>query len=259
MNIQNDINSPLLTIITVVFNDIENIQETINSVLSQTYPSIEYIIIDGGSYDGTKEIILNNEKILSYWVSEPDEGIYDAINKGIEVANGDIIGLLHSGDIFYDINSLQLIVDEFVNSNKDSIFGDVDIVKSRDINATIRHYSGKHFSKWRLRIGLAPPHPTFYCRRTVYEKVGKYVTTYRVSADYEMMVRVYYKYNISYSYINQTLVKMRQGGESNNGMIGQFQQNMEIIHAAKSNNFYTNVLLVAVKLPFRLIQYFSRK
>lgn len=252
-------NIPLISIITIVYNDNQNIQETIDSVMSQTYANMEYIIIDGGSVDGTKEILIKNSKFLSYFVSEPDKGIYDAINKGIAAATGKYIGLLHSGDLFFDRNTVQIIANDFNKNNTDSIFADVDIVNAANTNKTIRHYSGKNFNQWKLRIGLAPPHPTFYCKREVYKRLGKYLTKYRVSADYEMMVRAFYKYKISYSYINSTLVKMRDGGESNNGIFGQLQQNMEIIDAARRNNFYTNIALIAFKIPFRLIQYFLHK
>ena len=250
---------PLITIITIVYNDIRNIQETIDSVLSQTYLNIEYIIIDGGSDDGTKEVINNNSKLLSHWISEPDEGIYDAINKGINCAKGDYVGFLHSGDLFFGNDSVQIIANEFSKNNTDSIFADVDIVDINNTNKIIRHYSGMNFSFWKLRIGLAPPHPTFYCKSEVYKSIGDYLIKYRVSADYEMMVRAFYKNKISYSYINSTLVKMRTGGESNNGIIGQLQQNIEIIDAAKQNDFYTNIFLVACKVPFRIIQYFFHK
>ncbi len=251
-------NYPRISIITVVYNDVTNILETIKSVRNQTYKNIEYIIIDGDSDDGTKELIQSNLEFIDFLKSEPDNGIYDAINKGIRVATGDYVGFLHCGDLFSDKYVITKVADEILRERTDAVFADVDIVDAKDTNIVIRHYSGKNFSKWKLRIGAAPPHPSLYCRREIYTRIGLYKTNYRVSSDYEMIVRMFIVNKISYSYMNFSMVKMRVGGESNNGIIGQFQQNLEIIDAAKSNKLYTNIFLVFMKLPLRLLQYIFR-
>ena len=251
-------NYPRISIITVVYNDVTNILETIKSVRHQTYKNIEYIIIDGDSNDGTKELIQNNIELIDFFKSEADNGIYDAINKGIRAASGDYVGFLHCGDLFIDKYVIAKVANEIQRGGTDAVFADVDIVDAKDTNTIIRHYSGKNLSKWKLRIGAAPPHPSLYCKREIYKRIGLYKTNYRVSSDYEMIVRMFVVNKISYSYMNFSMIKMRVGGESNSGIIGQLQQNFEIIDAAKSNKFYTNIFLVFLKLPLRLLQYFFR-
>ena len=155
----------LVSIITIVFNDVNNIQETIDSVWSQSYQNIEYIVIDGGSSDGTREVVERNTDKIDFWISEIDHGIYDAINKGIKAANGDYIGLLHSGDLFNSSNVVDAIVEEFVHKNVDSVIANLDIVEPTNTDKVIRHYSGKNFKLWKLRMGIMPPHPTFYCKK----------------------------------------------------------------------------------------------
>ena len=251
-------NIPRISVITVVYNDVTNIIETIKSVRNQTYKNIEYIIIDGDSNDGTKELIQNNHELIDIFKSEPDSGIYEAINKGIRLSTGDYVGFLHCGDLFSNKYVITKVAKAIQKERTDAFFADVDIVDSNDTKKVIRHYSGKNFSKWKLRIGAAPPHPSLYCRREIYQRIGLYKTNYRVSSDYEMIVRMFVVNKISYSYLNFSMVKMRVGGESNNGFIGQLQQNLEIIDAAKSNKLYTNIFFVLMKLPLRLMQYFFR-
>ena len=251
-------NIPRISVITVVYNDVTNIIETIKSVRNQTYKNIEYIIVDGDSNDGTKELIQNNHELIDIFKSEPDSGIYEAINKGIRLSTGDYVGFLHCGDLFSNKYVITKVAKAIQKERTDAFFADVDIVDSNDTKKVIRHYSGKNFSKWKLRIGAAPPHPSLYCRREIYQRIGLYKTNYRVSSDYEMIVRMFVVNKISYSYLNFSMVKMRVGGESNNGFIGQLQQNLEIIDAAKSNKLYTNIFFVLMKLPLRLMQYFFR-
>ncbi len=247
-----------ISIVTIVFNDAENILETLNSVRNQDYENIEYIVIDGDSIDGTKEIIEKNLQHIDKFFSEKDEGIYDALNKGIHHASGEYIGFLHSGDFFHGNDVISSLALNIEREGCDAIFSNLDIIHPKDTKKIIRHYTGNNFSLLKLRMGIMPPHPTFYCKKDIYEKVGKYTTKYRVSSDYEMMVRMFYVERIKYFYLDKTTVKMRSGGESNNGIKGQIQQNMEIYDAAKRNNFYTNYLLIACKIPLKLAQYITR-
>ncbi len=250
--------SGLITIITIVFNDHLNIQQTIDSVKNQTYKEIQYIVIDGGSTDGTKEIIYRNKDYIDKIISEEDNGIYDALNKGISYAKGEIVGFLHSGDFYVSEDVVQLIANEFDNTGSDSVFSDLDIVDELDTTKIIRHFSGKNFNLLKLRMGLMPPHPTFYCKLKLYNIAGEYSTDYEVSSDYEMMVRLFYTKRISYSYINTTTIKMRDGGTSNSGFFNQIKQNIEKYEAARNNNFYTNYFLIACKIPFKIGEYIFR-
>lgn len=246
---------PLVSIITVSFNSEKTIEATIRSVASQEYGNIEYIIIDGGSTDGTLEIIKNNIEYISYWISEEDRGIYDAMNKGISVARGDYIGILNSDDIFSAPGVVSRIVDTFQENDADAIHGNIDIVDRNDIHRVRRRYRSHFFSNKLLRFGILPAHPTFYCKRSMYELAGNYKTDYRVSADAEMMIRILARYKAKIVYINETLVKMREGGISNSGIIGKIHQNFEIVRACRENGLYTNILLLMAKIPIKLMQY----
>lgn len=245
--------SPKVSIITVVYNNDLFLESCIKSVIAQDYNNIEYIIIDGGSTDNTSEIIKKYLKNISHSISETDNGIYDAFNKGIKLATGKYIGFLNSDDYFSSEESVSRIISSFYNDSIDVVYSNIKII-DRETNKLLRVQSSKNFNIFKLRIGIAPPHPTFYCKRAVYEQVGFYSTNYIVSADYEMMVRILFKHKVKYNHLDYTTVMMRSGGISNNNICGQINQNFEIIRAARSNNFYTNFIFLILKLPYRLIE-----
>jgi glycosyltransferase len=208
-----------VSIITVVYNGKETIEECIKSVLNQGYRNVvEYIIIDGGSTDGTIEIIRKYEGKIAYWVSEPDNGIYDAVNKGIKSATGDVVGILHSDDIYADTHVIEEVIRRLGEKETDSCYGDLVYVDRNDTNKIIRHWKAGDFYKESFRKGWMPPHPTFFAKRSVYEKYGLLNTGFPLAADYELMVRLLYKYGISTAYVPRVLVKMRTGGTSRPGM-----------------------------------------
>lgn len=245
---------PLITVITVTFNSASTIKDAIQSVISQTYDNVEYIVIDGGSTDGTQEIIKKYEYAIDYWVSEKDRGIYDAMNKGISLCSGEYVGMLNSDDMFAGENAVQDIADRFGAAKVDAVFSCLNIVDPNNLEKILRKYRVAKLSSALLRIGVMPPHPTFYCKRSCYEKGGMYKTDYKIAADFEMLVRLLVRQKISWSFIDQVTVTMRSGGLSNSGFMSRVKLNWEIVRACKENGLYTNPALLALKLPIRLFE-----
>lgn len=249
---QDRADKPLVSVITVVFNGAATLEYTIQSVIGQSYDNIEYIVIDGGSTDGTADILRKYDDHIDCWVSERDAGIYDAMNKGIALAKGKYVGMLNADDYFADTSALEKIVRRLEESNVDAVFSCLDIVAPDDSNRVLRKYRISSFSSFMLRIGVMPPHPTFYCKKSCYEKAGQYRTDYRIAADFEMMVRLLLRYRLTWSFIDDTTVKMRAGGLSSRGVKSSWIVNREIVRACTENGLYTNMLMLALKLPIRL-------
>ncbi|MDD2714831.1 MAG: glycosyltransferase family 2 protein [Candidatus Wallbacteria bacterium] len=241
-----------ISIITACFNSHDYIQQCLTSVQSQNHQNIEHIIIDGGSTDGTLRIIEQNRSRDSIVVSERDDGIYHALNKGISLATGDIIGFLHSDDLYNDQNVITDVCDEFVKSDPDSLFGDLIYVSRQNHNKVLRYWKSGEFRKGSFKWGWMPPHPTFFVKKEVYNKYGDFDTRLRIAADYEIMLRFLEKIKISTSYIPKTLVKMRIGGESNRNLKNIFLKSREDFRAWRINglrcNFYTIFLKNILKL-----------
>ncbi|MDD5580241.1 MAG: glycosyltransferase family 2 protein [Methylobacter sp.] len=248
-------NRPLITVITVVFNGVSTVEETIQSVISQAYDNVEYIIIDGGSTDGTREVIKKYEYAIDYWVSESDGGIYDAMNKGLSLCSGEYVGMLNSDDLFYGKEALQDIVNRFCLTKVDAVFSCLNVVDRNNLKKILRKYRVAKFNATLLRIGVMPPHPTFYCKKSCYEKGGVYKTNYQIAADFEMLVRLLIKQKISWEFIDRVTVVMRAGGLSSSGFRARIKLNREIVRACKENDLYTNILLLALKLPIRLFEF----
>jgi glycosyltransferase involved in cell wall biosynthesis len=245
---------PLITVITVVFNGAGTLRDTIESVMKQTYSNIEYIVIDGGSNDATVDILRQYDHIIDYWISEKDGGIYDAMNKGISLASGDYIGLLNSDDMFSANDVLQSIADRFCQAKVDAVFSCLNIVDKNNLIKILRKYRVAKLNSVLLRIGLMPPHPTFYCKKSCYEKAGLYKTDYKIAADFEMITRLLMRQKISWSFIDKVTVTMRSGGLSNSGFMARVKLNWEIVRACKENGLYTNVLFLLLKVPIRLFE-----
>ena len=221
----------IVSIITIAFNSAQTIRDTLTSVLSQSYSNIEYIIIDGASNDATVRIVKEYEPMFNgrlKWVSEPDKGLYDAMNKGIKMATGDVIGILNSDDLFYDSNVLRDIALAF-DENTDALFGNLYFVKSDDVHCIVRAWKGSTYSSFKK--GWHPAHPTFYVRREVYEKYGGFDTSFDVSADFELMLRFVEK-----NRLDRYMVKMRMGGESTRNIANIIKGNRNIIRAFRKND-----------------------
>lgn len=245
---------PLLTVITVVFNGAKTLEQTIRSVIEQTYDNVEHIIIDGGSTDATLDILRKYEDSIDYWVSENDAGIYDAMNKGIALANGEYVGMLNSDDHFANPAVLGKMAEYLKKNNVDAIFGCLDVVDPAQPSRVLRKYRISSFNPFMLRIGVMPPHPTFYCKKSFYKKIGPYRTDYRIAADFEMLTRMLIKQGITWAFIDEVIVKMRSGGLSSNGIKSNWIVNREIVRACTENGLYTNIFILALKLPIRLLE-----
>jgi glycosyltransferase involved in cell wall biosynthesis len=244
-----------ISIITVCYNSEATIRDTIKSVLSQDYPGIEYIIIDGLSKDNTMNIVSEYNNKISKIISEPDQGIYDAMNKGIRLATGDVIGILNSDDLFEYPAVISDVVSCFESEpNTSLVFGDVVFVEPNNTQNIIRFYSAEKFRSWKLRFGWMPPHPATFFKRTAYEQVGVYSLDYKISADYELFVRMLMVHKLAYARIDKVLVRMRAGGISTSGIKNSLLLNSEIVRACKKNGVYTNLFFVLLKIPFKFLE-----
>ncbi|TDX12617.1 glycosyltransferase family 2 protein [Flavobacterium sp. S87F.05.LMB.W.Kidney.N] len=204
-----------ITIITVCYNRKNTIEKAIKSVLSQNYHDVEYIIVDGNSTDGTKEIISSYSDKITQFISEPDKGMYDAINKGLKLATGDVIGLMHSDDEFYDKKALTRIAARFeYEPNIDGVYGDGVYVSNDLQERLIRDRIGGVFSIKKVKEGWLPLHPTVYLKKSIIDKHGLYNLDFKIASDTEFLLRYLYKYKIKMSYIDSYIVKMRMGGMS---------------------------------------------
>ncbi|MEZ7498675.1 glycosyltransferase family 2 protein [Flavobacterium sp. Arc3] len=206
-----------ITVITVCYNRKDTMAKAIQSVLDQNYPNIEYIVIDGNSTDGTKEIIESYQDRISRYISEPDKGMYDAINKGIQMATGDAIGLMHSDDEFYDNTTISKIVERFkLDATIEGVYGDGVYVSNDTKERLIRNRIGGDFSLSRVKSGWLPLHPTVYLKKSIIDRYGMYNLDFNIASDTEFLLRYLYKYKIKMSYVNHYFVKMRMGGMSTN-------------------------------------------
>ena len=246
-----------VSIITIVFNNATTVSDAVQSVLSQDYKDIEYIVIDGKSTDGTVEIIEKYGSLIDTFISEPDGGLYDAINKGIYLATGDVIGLLHSDDVFANDHVVSDIVKTFESQNVDSVYGDLDYVERDNMNGIVRKWKSGPYDRKNFIYGWMPPHPTFYVRKSCFEKYGYYDMTFGSAADYELMLRLLFKFDVTAAYLPEVMVKMRVGGKSNASIKNRIMANSQDYRAWLKNGlkpkFYTRILKPLQKLP----QYFA--
>lgn len=249
-----------ISLITVTYNSARTIKDTIASVLSQTYHDIEYIIIDGASKDNTMEIIQTFDSSLIKVVSEPDKGIYDAINKGIKLATGEVVGILNSDDFFADSTVVERIVGEFTRDPLlSAVYSDVVFVEKTDTSNVVRYYSSKRFRLGMFKFGFQPAHPTFYAKRKLFEMYGYYRTDLKIAGDFELLLRFLLVKKIQFKYINDVWVKMRVGGASTSGISSVLKLNREIIHACKDNGVYTNVAMVYLKYSVKWWGFINKK
>ena len=248
----------MISIITATFNSAKTLKDTIQSVLRQTNKDFEYLIIDGGSTDETIDIVKSYESEFSgrlKWVSEKDQGIYDAMNKGIKMASGDVVGILNSDDYFTSDDILQTVADAFKCQEIDAIYGDIHFIRDGNPQKCIRYYSSRMFTPFWLRFGFMPAHPSFYCKREVFEKAGLYSLDYKIGADYEMMVRLFKKYGIMSQYINKDFVTMRTGGASNTNVRSRLTLIEEDVKACRENGIYTNRFFIMLKFLYKIFEF----
>lgn len=232
-----NLHSLKISIITVTYNSSLTILETLKSVAKQNYSNIEHIIIDGNSNDNTIEIIKGYPKQISKIVSEPDEGIYDAMNKGIALATGDVIGILNSDDLYYTKEIISLVMNQFIiDETIEAVYGDIVYFKTKNPEKVVRFWKAFDYYDNYFDDGYVIPHPSLFVRKIVYDKIGDYNKNFKISSDYEFMLKAFKVSSFKLMYLNQTLVKMRKGGESTKSFKNTLIANIEIHKSWKNNN-----------------------
>ena len=250
-----------ITIITATFNSEKTLEDTIRSVLMQSHRDIEYIIIDGASTDGTLDIIRRFEPSFGgkmIWRSEPDKGIYDAMNKGIALATGDIVGMLNSDDFFYDVHVLERMVAAFEESDIDCVFGDLLIVEKDDTDRVTRVWKGSPYHPGLFQTGWQPAHPTFYCKRSVFQRMGNFRLDYPISADFELMHRFLTHGDIRSRYLSGYFVKMRKDGSSNR-VANIIRGNWNILRTLYADGYYAGPVYLMRRLIPKALEVVKRK
>jgi len=247
-----------ISIITVCYNSAATIAQTIDSVLRQTYPEVEFIIIDGASTDYTADVVKSFGRKISHFVSEPDNGIYDAMNKGIQKATGDVIGILNADDFYAADDILQKVVTIFETTDAELVYGDLHYVKQYDTNIVTRKWKAGAATAKSFYRGWMPPHPTVFVRRALYEKAGLFNTSFKSAADYEMMLRLFLKHQCRAAYLPVLMVKMRAGGVSNLSLKNRLRANGEDAAAWKVNNLKPQFFTIILKPLRKIGQFFIR-
>lgn len=243
-----------LSLISVVYNNAQYIEDCIKSVASQSYRNREHIVVDGGSTDGTLELIEKHREKITKWVSEPDEGLYSAMNKGISMATGDVIGFLHSDDFYADDDVIEKVADVFINRDVESLYGDLVYI-SKNGKRILRYWKSGNYREGMVKWGWMPPHPTFFVKRAVYNKHGCFNTDLRVAADYDLILRFLGKHGISTHYIPEILIKMRIGGNSNKSIKNIIRKSTEDYRAMKENNLPVPIVALFYKNFSKLRQF----
>ena len=247
-----------VTVIIATLNRRDTIVRAISSVKSQTYSNIQMVVIDGASTDDTISLVKPYLKDSDILKSEPDLGIYDALNKGLSVAEGEIIAFLHSDDLYFDNNVIFQIVKMFSDETIDIVYGDVSFFSSQNTTKTIRRYRSDILSKKNLAWGRMPAHPAIFIRKKVYDKIGLFKTDFNIAADYEFLCRVVHLKKLRSKYLPVILVRMQMGGVSTRGIKNTFLLNIEVLRALKENNIYTNIFMLLSKYPSKIIQFLLR-
>ncbi len=247
-----------ISIITATYNSEATLRDTMESILRQTWQGYEYIVVDGASTDGTLDIIKEYEPRFEgkmKYVSEPDRGIYDAMNKGFSMATGDIIGILNSDDFYTSVDVLQTIAGNFLLGEQDAVYADIHYVKSDDVTKCVRYYSSSVFRRPLMRFGLMPAHPSFYCSKSIYEKYGCFDTSYSIAADFENLLRLIFIHRIKIKYIKKDFVTMRTGGVSTAGISSRKKIMQEHLRALRAHGVHSNIFLLSLRYIYKLHEF----
>ncbi|CAN5601539.1 glycosyltransferase family 2 protein [soil metagenome] len=248
-----------ISIITITYNSAATVEDTIKTVVSQDYKDLEYLIIDGKSKDTTLQIAEKYKDKISKIVSEKDKGLYDALNKGIRYASGDVIGMLHSDDLYANEKVISKVMQKFNDDPTiEGVYADLVFVNRSDVNKTMRVWESGEYEEGAFLKGWMPPHPTFFVRKEVYEKFGGFNTELKLSADYELMLRLIHKNQIKMAYLNEVIVKMRMGGVSNVSFFVKLKANIEDKLAWKLNGLTPGMMTIVMKPLRKIKQYFKR-
>lgn len=248
---------PRVSVITVCLNSAEFIKDTVESVINQSYPNIEYIIIDGKSTDNTIEIIKSYGEKITKLISEPDSGFYDAMNKGISLVTGEFVCILNSDDIFIDKSVIENVIEIFKNTGTDCVYGDLYYVRRKNTNKIIRHWITGEFKTGAFKKGWHPAHPAFFLRREIYENNGVFDLSFPLAADFELMLRMLENFKISSVYLPVPLIKMRLGGVTNRNVSDIIKQNIECVHAFEKNGLTAGGLYMLYRLLPKIKQFLN--
>ena len=248
----------IISVITATRNNADTLEDTILSVAGQNYPNVEHIIVDGASTDDTQAIIERNKLRIALTVSEPDRGVYDAMNKGISLATGAIVGFLNSDDVYTDSTVLSQVASIFQNDRVDACYGDLVYVDKTDLNRVIRYWKSQPYREGLFKKGWMPAHPTFFVRREVYKKFGGFDLEFKLQSDFELTMRLLAVHKIRTAYIPRTLVKMRMGGMSNSKISNMVKGNFEAYRACRKNNISVSPIFMIRKILSRIPQFISQ-
>jgi len=246
-----------VSIITVCFNSADTIEDTIKSVLSQDYKDIEYIVVDGGSMDGTLGVMSKYNDRITKVISEPDEGIYDAMNKGIKAAKGDIIAFLNADDFYSNGKVVTEIANFIKTSSLDATYGDLVYVNKKSPEKIVRYWRTGEYTNNAFMKGWVIPHPTFFCKKEIFKKYGGFNVDFKIAADFELFIRFIERYNIKTGYLPKVIVKMRSGGKANR-LKGIIRGNIEIMKSFRLNNIRLSPFFFLMKLCTKVRQFVAR-
>lgn len=244
-----------ISVITVSFNSVRTLGDTLESVAAQTHLEVEHIVVDGASTDGTLKIIERYGEHVALLISEPDQGIYDAMNKGLRLATGEVIGFLNADDVYADSGVVERVSAIMAEDDLDALFGDAEFVNPDRPNQPVRRYRSERFRPERIAWGWMPAHPALFLRRRVYESYGLFRTDYRIAGDFEYCARIFHKNTLLYRSLPETLVRMRIGGISTSGWRNTVLLNREVLRACRENGIDTNILKIFSKYPAKLLEF----
>lgn len=245
------------SLVSVTFNSDATLNDTIESILNQSFPNLEYIVVDGLSKDNTVNVIKEYEPRFNgrlKWISEKDKGLYDAMNKGIRMATGDIVGIINSDDFYHRTDILAKVADAFQDETVQAVYGDVRFVNPDNLDKTVRYYSSKKFSPILFRYGFMPAHPTFFTYRKYFDEFGYYKTDYWIAADYELLIRFLYTHHLKTKYLPLDFMKMRTGGTSTASFKSNLLLNKEIVRACRENGIWTCMPLLFLKYFIKVFE-----
>ena len=247
-----------VTVITVCYNSVETLAATLRSVASQSWSNVEHIVVDGASVDGTQAVINKYRSGIAAVISEPDRGIYDAMNKGLRLARGDIICFLNADDVYATDSVLETVVHEMQDGRLDALLGDVGYVRNANASRVVRRYRSDRFSPEKLAWGWMPAHPGLFLSRKVVTKVGEFKIDYRIAGDFEFIIRAFVGQSLRYRHLPEMLVYMCIGGASTSGLRSKILLNREVLRACRENGLRTNMLKILLKYPLKFLEYFVR-
>ena len=247
-----------ISVITVCYNSAATIADTLSSVANQTWNDIEHIVIDGASTDGTQALIGRKGARVALVVSEPDAGIYDAMNKGLSLASGEVIAFLNADDVYAHSRVLEDVAECMQEEGLDALYGDTEFVRPDDLLKPTRRYSSERFRPSRIAWGWMPAHPSLFLRRQVIERYGGFRVDYQIAGDFELIARIFHKNMLSYKYVPEVFVRMRTGGVSTRGLRSIFLLNREVLRACRENGIRSNWLMILSKYPVKLIEFLRK-